>query len=112
MIAGLDSSFDVPSAAQLAEARRHGVRMWSGYLQTRSGVNIGHAWKQAEFARVRAARLAGLAFCSGHDDAVACKNLAAAWGVRPVALRPGGAIRLNPLDPGPEHEPGREGSYH
>jgi hypothetical protein len=30
-------------------------------------------------------------------------DLAAAWGVRPVALRPGGAIRLNPLDPGPEH---------
>ncbi len=33
-------------------------------------------------------------------------DLAAAWGVRPVALRPGGAIRLNPLDPGPEHERG------
>jgi hypothetical protein len=31
-------------------------------------------------------------------------DLAAAWGVRPVALRPGGSIRLNPLDPGPEHE--------
>jgi hypothetical protein len=29
-------------------------------------------------------------------------DLAAAWGVRPVALRPGGSIRLNPLDPGPE----------
>ena len=29
-------------------------------------------------------------------------DLAAAWGVRPVALRPGGAIRLNPLDPGPD----------
>jgi hypothetical protein len=33
-------------------------------------------------------------------------DLAAAWGVRPVALRPGGPIRLNPLDPGPEHEGG------
>ena len=82
MIAGLDSSFDVPSAAQLAEAKRHGVRMWSGYLQTRPGVNIGHAWEQAEFARVRAAGLAVMAFCSGDDDPVACKNLAAAWGVR------------------------------
>jgi hypothetical protein len=30
-------------------------------------------------------------------------DLAAAWGVRPVALRPGGGIRLNPLDPGPGH---------
>ena len=29
-------------------------------------------------------------------------DLAAAWGVRPVALRPGGGIRLNPLDHGPE----------
>jgi hypothetical protein len=28
-------------------------------------------------------------------------DLADAWGVRPVALRPGGAVRLNPLDPGP-----------
>lgn len=28
-------------------------------------------------------------------------ELAAAWGVAPVALRPGGAVRLNPLDPGP-----------
>jgi hypothetical protein len=29
-------------------------------------------------------------------------DLADAWGVRPVALRPGGAIRLNPLDAGPD----------
>jgi len=29
-------------------------------------------------------------------------DLADAWGVRPVALRPGGAVRLNPLDPGPD----------
>jgi type IV secretory pathway VirB4 component len=34
-------------------------------------------------------------------------DLADAWGVRPVALRPGGAIRLNPLDRGPD---GSEGS--
>ena len=37
-------------------------------------------------------------------------DLADAWGVRPVALRPGGAVRLNPLDPGPDGEgtgPGR-----
>jgi hypothetical protein len=33
-------------------------------------------------------------------------DLAAAWGVRPVALRPGGAIRLNPLDAGPEYAGG------
>jgi hypothetical protein len=29
-------------------------------------------------------------------------DLAAAWGVVPVALRPGGGVRLNPLDPGPD----------
>ena len=33
-------------------------------------------------------------------------DLAAAWGVRPVALRPGGAVRLNPLDPGPDGDGG------
>jgi hypothetical protein len=31
-------------------------------------------------------------------------DLASAWGVRPVALRPGGPIRLNPLDPGSDSE--------
>ncbi|MHB8220380.1 MAG: ATP-binding protein [Acidimicrobiales bacterium] len=30
--------------------------------------------------------------------------LAAAWGVEPISLRPGGAVRLNPLDPGPDAE--------
>ena len=34
-------------------------------------------------------------------------DLADAWGVRPVALRPGGAVRLNPLDPGPDDATGR-----
>jgi hypothetical protein len=33
-------------------------------------------------------------------------DLADAWGVRPVALRPGGSIRLNPLDPGPDVDDG------
>ncbi len=32
------------------------------------------------------------------------RALAAAWGARPVALRPGGSVRLNPLDPGPSGE--------
>ncbi len=32
-------------------------------------------------------------------------DLARAWGVRPVALRPGGSVRLNPLDPGPDEAP-------
>ena len=32
------------------------------------------------------------------------RALAAAWGARPVCLRPGGTVRLNPLDPGPAGE--------
>lgn len=32
------------------------------------------------------------------------RSLAAAWGARPVSLRPGGSVRLNPLDPGPDGE--------
>ena len=32
------------------------------------------------------------------------RPLAAAWGTRPVALCPGGSVRLNPLDPGPTGE--------
>jgi len=31
--------------------------------------------------------------------------LADAWGTAPIALRPGGSVRLNPLDPGPGGEP-------
>ncbi len=37
-------------------------------------------------------------------------DLADAWGVRPVALRPGGSIRLNPLDGGPESAGARAAS--
>jgi hypothetical protein len=37
-------------------------------------------------------------------------DLAEGWGVRPVALRPGGTVRLNPLDPGPELDGDRRGS--
>ncbi len=37
------------------------------------------------------------------------RALAAAWGTRPVALRPGGSVRLNPLDPGPTGEAGEAG---
>ncbi len=36
-------------------------------------------------------------------------SLAAAWGVTPVALRPGGPVRLNPLDRAGDH-PGGEGA--
>ena len=51
-------------------------------------------WRQAVFGR-----RAWVVDPKGEYD-----DLADAWGVRPVALRPGGAIRLNPLDRGPERE--------
>ena len=35
------------------------------------------------------------------------RALAEAWGARPIDLRPGGTVRLNPLDPGPSDESGR-----
>jgi hypothetical protein len=35
--------------------------------------------------------------------------LARAWGVQPVSLRPGGPVRLNPLDPGPDQSRGGPG---
>lgn|GEM_PF-7090824 len=82
MIAGLDSSFNKPTSAQLAQAKAHGVRMWSGYLATRPGVGLAAPWPQSDFDRVKAAGLSTIAFCSGRDDPAACKSRAAAWGVR------------------------------
>ena len=81
MIAGLDSA-DTPSATQLAEAKTHGVTMWSGYLATRPHVNLLHPWTRRDFEQVKDAGLSAVAFCSGKDDPVACKRLAADWGVR------------------------------
>ncbi|HEX6681106.1 MAG TPA: peptidoglycan-binding domain-containing protein [Gaiellaceae bacterium] len=94
MIAGLDSSASKPSAAQLAQAKAHGVKMWCGYLATKPHVNIGFPWARDDFARVKAAGLTTVAFCSGKDDPVACKNQAAAWGVR-LCLDVEDGIRLD-----------------
>jgi hypothetical protein len=91
MIAGLDSATP-PSADVLRRARAHGVKMWSGYLATKPHVNLLHPWSREEFGRVKAAGLSCLAFCSGKDDPVACKNLAASWGVR-LCLDVEGGIR-------------------
>ncbi len=84
MIAGLDSATP-PSASQLAQAKAQGVRLWGGYLATKAHVNLAHAWSKDDFSRVKAAGLATIAYCSGLDDPVACRNLAAAWGV-PLCL--------------------------
>src|SRR6266550_4058730 len=92
VIAGLDSSADRPTAAQLAQAKAHGIKMWSGYLATKPHVNLLFPWAQEDFARVKAAGLTSVAYCSGKDDPVACKNRAAAWGVR-LCLDVEGGIR-------------------
>lgn len=94
MIAGVDSSFTVPSAAQLAAAKAAGVAVWSGYIQSKANVGLARAWSQADFARVRAAGLNSIGYCSGRDDPVALRALAAAWGVL-LCLDVEGSIRAD-----------------
>ncbi len=78
-VAGLDSSYNVPSDAALAEAKAAGVRLWMGYLPLPGSA---HGWAQSDFQRVKAAGLATLAFAFGAADARQARDLAAAWGVR------------------------------
>lgn len=82
MIAGLDSSFFRPSAATALAAKAAGVRLWSGYLSTRPNVGLASPWDQASFENARLCGLTPIAYCSGNDDPVACKQLAAQWNVR------------------------------
>jgi hypothetical protein len=84
MIVGLDSSYDAPTAAQADAARAAGVRLWSGYLATHPVEELGlvHAWTQADFDAARRCGGAPLGFCSGWDDPVQIRQLAASWGVR------------------------------
>src|SRR5439155_8028783 len=79
MIAGLDSSFAVPTNAQLAQAKAAGVGLWAGYLPE---AGVAHGWSQSDFDRVKAAGLATLAFCSGQADPLTAKRNGEAWGVR------------------------------
>ncbi|WP_337309039.1 hypothetical protein, partial [Candidatus Aeolococcus gillhamiae] len=81
MIAGLDSSFAVPMAAQADAARAAGVGLWSGYLTSKSNVGIAHPWRQFDFDSARRCGGTPIAYCSGNDDPVACKALAANWSV-------------------------------
>ena len=78
MIAGLDSSTP-PTSAQLSTAKARGVKLWSGYLRTKPA-GIAH-WEKEDFDRVKAAGLSSIAYCSGHDNPVACKAKAAEWKV-------------------------------
>lgn len=87
-----DSSWARPNADQAAAAFGAGVRVWGGYLaavvppgpRSQGGSNLLTTWTQADFQVLQAAGIACLAFCSGWDDAAACRALARAWGVRPM----------------------------
>ena len=92
VLVGLDSSFATPTAGQVANAKAAGIFGWSGYLATRPNVGLAHPWTQADFQTVLQGGLFSIAFCSGYDDPVACKNLAAAWGVK-LCLDVEGGIR-------------------
>ena len=93
MIVGLDSAFP-PSAAQARAAAKAGVKMWSGYLQSRPNVGLYHPWSKANFDNARLAGSIPIAFCSGWDDPLACRQLAQRWGVR-LCLDVEGGIRPN-----------------
>ena len=81
MIHGLDSSMP-PNAQQVAVAHANGFDLWSGYLASHPAVNLLHPWARADFDIARAAGSTPIAFCSGVDDPVALRALAAAWNVR------------------------------
>ncbi len=90
MIAALDSSYDAPSPAQADAARAAGVGVWCGYLATRPNVGLAHVWTRDDFEAARRCGGTPLGFCSGHDDPVAVRELAAAWNVRPcLDVEPG-----------------------
>jgi hypothetical protein len=83
VIAAVDSSADMPTLAAVAEARAAGVVVWGGYLATKLGVRLYAPWPREAF---EVARLCGgrpLAFCSGLDDPISVRELAAAWDVLP-----------------------------
>lgn len=84
MIPALDSSFDAPTPAQAQAAAAAGVRAWGGYLATeqRAGAfNLAAPWSRQAFAIVQQAGLRAIAFCSGWDDPVVLRQLAAEWGL-------------------------------
>jgi hypothetical protein len=82
MIAGLDSSQSRPTLVIAAQARAGAIGLWSGYLATKGGVNLLSPWDLASFDVARQLGGTPIAFCSGWDDPVACRNLATQWNVR------------------------------
>jgi hypothetical protein len=83
VIAALDSSFSAPSADAARAAAAAGVRVWCGYIATRSNVGLAAPWPRGAFENARLCGGMPIAYCSGRDDPGAVRNLAAAWSVRP-----------------------------
>jgi len=92
MIAAVDSSYARPSPASVAAFRGAGVKMWNGYLATKGNVNLAATWSQADFEMARQLGADPIGYCSGWDDPVAVKKLAAAWRVK-ACLDDEGGIR-------------------
>lgn len=80
-VVGLDSA-QPPTADQASAAAAAGVRLWSGYIGTKPNLGLYHVWTQQDFDNARLCGGTPIAFCSGWDDPVACKALAANWNVR------------------------------
>ena len=86
MIAGLDSAFP-PSPYAAKRAKAGGVSLWNGYLSTAKydgGSHFGlyHPWPAEGFDYARLCGSTPIAFCSGWDNPVALKALAASLDVR------------------------------
>ena len=70
--------------------------MWSGYLATKPQVGLASPWASSDFDVAKLLPAPPLAFCSGWDDPVAVRQVAANWRVRPCLdvedrIRPDGA---------------------
>jgi hypothetical protein len=109
MIVGFDSAFP-PSPDTALAAKAAGVKLWSGYISTApydggSHFNLYHPWPLEAFEYARLCGADPIAFCSGWDDPVALRQLAAAHRLK-LCLDVEGGIRGNGpwvqafLDPG------------
>lgn len=100
MIRGNDSSFSKPTGTALLAAINAGVKVWGGYIATKPNVGLAAPWELSDFDNVRVLGGEPLAFCSGWDDPVALRELAAQWHVRLIlddeeAIRPDGDWKLS-----------------
>jgi hypothetical protein len=98
MIARLDSAYP-PSPDTARAATAGGVRGWDGYISTAvydggSHFWLWHPWPREGFDYARLCGSTPIAYCSGWDNPVALKALAASWGVR-LCLDVEGGIRAD-----------------